>query len=40
MDTSDLDEDGHLEIFMANYENGYVEVFKKSPAESESSLPE
>jgi len=35
MDTADLDEDGYLEIFMANYENGYVEVFKTSPPASE-----
>jgi len=31
MDTADYDEDGYLEVFMTNYEKGYVEVFKTSP---------
>lgn len=29
---SDLDEDGWLEVWMPNYDNGYVELFKTSSA--------
>jgi hypothetical protein len=32
MDTADFDEDGYLEVYMTNYEKGYVQVFKTSPA--------
>jgi len=32
IDTADLDEDGWLEMYMANYNDGYVEVFKMSQA--------
>ena len=38
LDTADLDEDGWLEMYMPNYDKGYVEVFKISAASSSEFL--
>ena len=35
--TADLDGDGWLEMYMPNYDKGYIEVYKLGPAESDES---
>lgn len=34
LETSDLDQDGWLEVWMPNYDKSYIELFKMSPAKA------
>ena len=34
LETSDLDADGWLEVWMPNYDKSYIELFKLSPAKT------
>ena len=35
---SDFDADGYNEVWMSNYQGGYVEVFKTNPASNYGTL--